>query len=418
MHSMLFLTSIAAFAFTLPPLVQDPEWPDFRGPLWNGHALEANLPLEWSEDKNVSWKTAVPGMGWSSPVVGGGRVWFTTADEDGATMSVLALDLESGAIVIERVLIENDEPEKRNALNSYASPSCVIGDGRVYVHFGSYGTFCVDAKSGETLWSRRDMECDHMEGPGSSPVLWSDKLIVNADGGDQQYVIALDAKTGKTKWKTERSVDHGDRKPDMRKAYSTPIIIELAGKERLFSSGAEATFAYDPKNGKEVWSVRHSGFSMSSRPVSDGEVVYLNTGFMKPNWLAVRVSGRGDVTSKNVLWTYTRGVPTIPSPLLVGDRLYYTSNGGVVTCLDVDKGEDVWRERIDGEHCASPIYASGRLYFFDREGRSVVLGVGDKFVVLGRNQLDAGFMASPAVVGDALVLRTKTHVYRVEEVGG
>ena len=301
------LLSLVLVSATLaaPPQL---DWPDFRGPNRDGHApVSANVPLEWSEKKNVAWKTELPGEGWSTPIVGGGRIWVTAATEEGRKMHVLALDASSGEIVHEVLLFENEEPEPKNKLNSFASPSCVLDESRVYAHFGSYGTASLDVETGEVLWKRRDVNCDHMQGPGSSPVLWKDRLIINADGGDVQYVIALDSETGETAWKTDRSFDFSELEPDLRKAYSTPVLVEVGGKPRLISSGAQATVAYDPKTGEELWSVRHKGFSMSSRPVTDGKVVYLNTGFMKPNLLAVDLDGRGDVTDENIRWSYRGG---------------------------------------------------------------------------------------------------------------
>lgn len=390
-------------------------WPDFRGPRRDGHAPSARVPLEWSEKKNVRWKTPIRGQGWSSPVVESDKIWLTSATSKGHEMFVLALDLASGEEILARTLFHNEEPEPKNALNSYASPSPVIDEGRVYVHFGTYGTACLSTASGATIWQRRDIRCDHMEGPGSSPVLVGDLLIFNVDGGDVQYVIALDKETGKTKWKTERSENLQQFVPDRRKAYSTPIVLEVDGEQRLISSGARATVAYDPVSGKELWKLRHEGFSMSSRPIAGSGLLFLNTGFMRPRLLAVRPDGEGDVTDDNVVWTCHRNVPTIPSPLHVGGRLYMVSDNGILTCLAAKTGKRLWRERLDGPHCASPVYAAGRIYFFDRDGRTVVVAPGPEYRELAVNELDDGFMASPAVVGNAFILRTRTHLYRIEE---
>jgi outer membrane protein assembly factor BamB len=391
-----------------------PTWPEYRGPTRDGHAPRAEIPLRWGEKDNVRWKTPIRGSGWSSPVVVDGRIWLTSATEDGREMFAVAVDAESGEIAHDRRVFSVEAPESKNRLNSYASPSPTVEAGRVYVHFGTYGTACLDADSGKTLWERRDVHCDHMEGPGASPILLDDLLVVNMDGGDVQYVIALDKVTGETRWKAERSEALDKLVPDMRKAYSTPIVIEVDGARRLISSGAGATVAYDPKSGRELWKVRHGGFSMSSRPVVSGDMLVLNTGYMRARLVAVRTGGAGDVTDSNVVWTYRRGVPNMSSPLLVGERLYMVSDQGIASCIDISGGERIWQQRIEGQHCASPLYAAGRIYFFDREGRSVVIAPGDEYRELAINQLDDGCMASPAVVGDALVLRTKTHLYRIE----
>lgn len=397
-----------------PAAAETPTWPDYRGPTRDGQAPAANVPLEWSESHNVRWKTAVHGVGWSSPVVADGTAWMTTASEDGSRMSVVAVDVENGDVVHDAVMFQVEAPEHKNALNSYASPSPAIEAGWVYVHFGTYGTACLDASTGAIRWVRRDLHCDHMEGPGSSPLLWGDQLILHMDGGDVQYVVALDKETGETRWKTDRTVKLGHLPPDLRKAYSTPIVVDADGRDQLISPGAQAAVAYDLATGEELWTVRYKGFSMSSRPLVHEGHVLLNTGFMKAQLWAVRLGGEGDVTDSHVAWRHRGNVPQMSSPVIVDGRLYMVDDSGVASCVDAKTGDRIWRERIGGQHCASPVVAGGRLYFFDREGKTVVLAPGPEFDVLAENKLDAGFMASPAVVGDALLLRTKTHLYRVE----
>lgn len=399
--------AVAGFA------AQGADWPDFRGPTWDGHAAGATAPLRWSEAENVKWKIAVHGRGWSTPVVDGGRAWLTTATETGEELSVLCIDVESGEVLRDFVLFEVAEPEHRNAVNSYASPSPVLDADRVYVHFGTVGTACLDARTGETLWLRRDLQCDHMEGPGSSPFLVDDLLVLNIDGGDVQYVVALAASTGETVWRRERSVDLGDFLPDMRKAYSTPIAITIDGEDQLVSTGAQATFGYEPRTGKELWTVRHPGFSMASRPVFAADTLYLNTGFMRAQLWAVRPDGEGVFSGEHVLWKHRRGVPTMSSPLLAGDWIFFVSDGGIASCLDVATGAERWRERLGAEHCASPILAGGRIYFCDREGRTTVVAPSPEYEVLAVNELDEGMMASPVVVDGDFILRTRTSLYRI-----
>jgi len=397
-----------------PPPRSDSVWPDYRGPRADGVALDADLPLEWGEDRNVRWKTEVHGRGWSSPVVHASEAWMTTATPEGHELSVVCVDLEDGAVLHDLLLLEVEEPEFRNALNSYASPSPVIEEGRVYVHFGTYGTACLDTESGETLWERKDLHCSHLMGPGSSPVLGGDLLFLQLDGADVQYVAALDKRTGETVWKKDRSTDFTGVVPDMQKAYGTPLLAEAGGRPQLLSSGAQASFGYAPDTGEELWTVRHKGFSMSARPLFGGGLVVFNTGFGKARLVAVRLGGEGDVTDSHVAWEYSKNVPTMASGVLVDDLVFMVDDGGIATCLELETGARLWRERIGGQYSASPLYAKGRLYFFDREGTSVVLKAGRKFEVLASNELDSGFMASPAVVGDAMLLRTKTHLYRVE----
>ncbi len=395
-------------------VAQEPLWEDFRGPSRQGHT-GATLPLHWSEERNVRWKTPLPGEGWSSPVIAGDRAWMTTATDGGRALWALAVDLQDGALAVERQVFTIDDPEPKNALNSYASPSPVTDGARVFLHFGTYGTACLDGDSGEVVWQRRDLHCDHMEGPGSSPALIAGRLVLHMDGGDVQYVVALDPATGETLWRRDRSVDFGSLPPDLRKAYSTPLGITVGDELRVISSGARATVAYDPETGEELWKVQHPGFSMSSRPITGDGLLFLNTGFMRPELWAVRPEGQGDVTEANVVWRARRSVPTMPSPVFVDGRIFQVSDSGIASCVDAETGERLWYQRLGAPHCASLLAAPGRVYYFDRDGGAVVIEPADEYVELARNTLDAGCMASPAVHDSALLVRTKTHLYRIEE---
>ncbi len=395
---------------------QTARWTDFRGPTRDGRAPPGAAPLKWSEEENVRWKVPVEGVGWSSPVVWDRQIWLTTAGPKGREMMAMAFDTETGKVIHRRVLVKVDKPAPKHAQNSYASPTPAIQAGRAYVHFGSYGTFCLDTKSGQTIWERRDLECDHVTGPGSSPILHDGLLVFHMDGADVQYVVALDAKTGETRWKTDRSLDLSKLPRDTRRSFSTPIVMTVDDQPTLISTGAQGTFAYDPASGKELWRIRHKGFSNVSRPIAAGDVVYLNTGFARPQLLAIRPGPAGDITGTDTqLWAYARSVPTIPSPLHLDGRLYLVSEGGVASCLDAGAGTLVWKQRLRGEHSASLLHANGRIYAFDREGRTVVFAPGDTYQELAVNELEGGFMASPAVAHGALFLRTRTHLYRVQE---
>ncbi len=399
-------------------------WTQFRGPTGDGHVASTRLPLRWSEDENVKWKVAIHGRAWSSPVVSGGKVWLTTATEDGTELSVLRVDSESGAIAFDRKMFFVEEPQFAHKFNSYASPTPVIEGDRVYVTFGSAGTACLDADTGRTWWARRDLPCDHWRGAGSSPILWKNLFILHYDGADHQYVVALDKETGRTVWRTERSVDFKDldssgqimMEGDFRKGYSTPTIIDLAGRPALLSLGSRAIYLYDPATGREFWHVTnyncHSG---TCRPLYHRGVAYVAWGFPRGELSALKVAEGGRASLPRESWKLARNVPSKPSPVIVGDLLFMVDDGGVGTCLDVDTGAEIWRRRIQGNHSASPIVSGDRVYFFNEEGETLVLLASREFTALARNQLDSGFMASPAVEGDALILRTKTHLYRIEE---
>jgi len=405
----------------LAPVGED--WPEFRGPTGDGHSPATGLPLTWSETKNVRWKTPIHGRAWSTPVVWGDQVWLTTATEDGRAMFVLCVNRETGRVLLDRRLFTNARPEPLgNDVNSYGSPSPAIEEGRVYVHFGSYGTACLDTRTFQTLWQRRDLPCRHYRGPSSSVVLFEDLVILTLDGVDVQYTVALDKKTGRTVWKTPRTTDWNDLdaegRPtadgDFRKAHSTPLITTVNGQPQMLSVGAKAGYAYDPRTGKEIWKVRYGGFSNSIRPVVGHGLAFLSTGYSRADLWAVRMDGRGDVTDTHVVWKYSRNVPAKPSPLLVGDLLYLVGDSGIVTCLEAKTGREVWKERVGGNYSASPVYADGRLYLFSEEGKTTVLKPGRAFEPLVVNQLNGGFMASAAIAGRAFYLRTKTHLYRIE----
>lgn len=419
MARMTTLLLALPLALAAPEGAAATDWPQYRGPSHDGSAPDAEPPLTWSEEENVAWKTPVAGRGWSTPVVLEGRIWLTTATPDGKELSVLSFDVETGKPLVDRVVRRVAEPEPVNRLNSYASPSPVLAPGRVFVHFGTYGTLCLDAKTGETIWERTDLNCDHMEGPGSSPFLHGERLYVHLDGGDIQYLVALDPKSGETLWRTERSMDLTHLTPDLRKAYSTPLIAEVetedGTREELLSTAAGATYGYDPATGEELWRVEHPGFSMSSRPILVGDRVIITTGFMRPELRAIRYGGEGDMTEDATLWINRKSAPTMPSPVVVDGILFQVSDNGMASAVDVESGETLWRERLGAQHCASLLSVGEFVYSFGRDGRTTVFVAGPEFEQVSEARLDAGFMASAAVVGDALILRTETHLYRIEE---
>lgn len=407
--------SVAFLALTGETLFADePSWPQFHGPNADSIVADADVPLTWSEDENIAWKTAIHDFGWSSPVILGDQIWCTTANETGTEMSVICIDRESGDIVHDILLFNDQEPTDTLLTNSFASPTPCVEEGRVYVHFGTYGTACLDSETGETIWERRDLNCEHLRGPGSSPLLDGDLLYLPFDGADVQYVIALDKNTGETIWKTDRSTDFGDMDGDLRKAYDTPLMIEVNGRRQLVCIGAQAAFAYDPADGSEIWRVLYRGYSNAARPVFDGTRVYISTGFGKASLMAVRPEGQGDVTETHVDWVVPRGIPLKPTPLALDGRLYCCGDDGIFSCLDAETGEAIWQKRLKDKFSATPLIIGDRVYCMGERGTTFVLQTGDEGVILAENVLDEGCMASPAVVGDELYVRTRTHLYRIE----
>jgi outer membrane protein assembly factor BamB len=392
------------------------EWPGFRGPAGDGHADTARLPIEWSASQNVTWQTPIHGLAWSSPVVSGNDVWLTTATEEGKELSVLCLDLTSGQVRIDRKVFDVQNPPDIRKYNTYASPTPVIHGGRLYASWGSAGLACLDTETGETLWERRDLPCDHYRGAGSSPIIHNGKLYLHYDGYDFQYVVALDIATGATIWRTDRPRNFHTDNGDIKKAFATPLVINVGGREQLISPTSKGTFSYDPETGDEIWRINYAGFSTAARPLFAHGLVYLSAGFPRSEIIAVRPDGQGDVTDSHIGWSEKKLMPSKPSPLLVGDLMFtICDDGGVATCLDAHTGEKLWQERIGGNYSASPIYADGQVYFFCEDGRTTVIRAARELELLAENQLGAGVLASPAVVGDSLLLRTSSHLYRLDD---
>lgn len=412
---MRVLTSILALALlaALAPAAEN--WPQFRGPHDNGHADATDLALTWSETENVAWKTAIHDRGWSSPVLWGDQVWVTTATEDGTRLFAVCVDRQTGTVVHDVKVFDVKSPQHIAAINSYASPTPAIEAGRVYVHYGTYGTACLDTATGKVLWARDDLNCDHHEGPGASPILVGNLLVFDVDGCDVQYVVALDKATGRTAWKTNRSVDYSKVHKFCRKAFCTPIVIEADGRPQLVSLGSKAMMAYDPATGEELWKLPYRGWSVTPRPLFGHGLLYIIMDYDNPELWAVRPGGRGDLPESAVTWKIAKAMPQKPSLLLVEDLLYLVNDKGVVQCIEAKTGQAVWKQPLGGEFAASPLFADGRLYFFSQSAGGTVMATGREPNILATSRLDGRLMASPAAVGHALFIRTDTHLYRIEK---
>ena len=382
-------------------------WPQFRGPDGTGHSDARNLPLQWSESQNIRWKTPVTGRGWSSPVVANGRVWLTTSVErqGRASLRVLAYDVQSGKEVVNAEVFSLPNAVLKNEKNSLASPTPILEGERVYVHFGADGTAALST-DGKIVW-KITLPYDSMHGNGGSPTLYRDLLIVNCDGSDDAYVVALDKNTGKIRWKTQR------RRP-FDQSYTTPLVIQVDGRDQVVSIGAYRAAAYDPQTGREIWRVSYGdGFSNVPRPVFSHGLVFIGTGFQEPSMLAVRPTGTGDVTNTHVAYTIERGAPFTPSPLIVGDEFYMVSDIGVASCLDVKTGKIHWQQRVPGNYSASPVFADNRIYFLSEEGVATVIAPGKEFRRLAVNTLDGTTFASIAVSQGTFFIRSDSHLYRI-----
>jgi outer membrane protein assembly factor BamB len=410
-------------------------WPEWRGVSGQGVSKAKELPAEWSETKGIKWKAVLRGRGWSTPVVEGDQIWVTTAIENAASaeqaekrlkentgdqpvtvlesvsLRAICVSLESGEILQDVELLNVKEPQWVHQLNSYASPSPIVKEGRLYAHFGSFGSACLDTRSGSVLWRNEELHVQHENGPGSTPVLWKDRLMVHFDGSDVQFIVALSTETGKVLWRSERSGEM-DPRPQQKKAYGTPLLVETASGPVVVSGAADWVYGYAPDSGKELWKVPYGelGFSMSVRPVADAERIYISTSFGKSQVIALKYSG---LTEPEVLWRNNKNAPKMCSPVLAGGLLYYVDDGGILSCVDALTGEAVYRERLSGKFSASLLLADGRLWVCSREGVTFVVAPGREFKLLAQNSLEGQIMASPIALDGALFIRTDKALYRL-----
>ncbi len=409
--TLLLCTSFAAAA----------DWSEFRGPEKQGQASAVGLPAEWSPNfnKNVLWKAALPGIGWSSPVVIGDRIYLTTAVPVGGqekpvvdrSLRALCVSATDGKVIWDKEVFTQVAATSPNIhrKNSHASPTAIFENDRLFVHFGHQGTACLNAKDGSIVWSTREFAYQPVHGAGGSPVIEGDLLIFNADAQSDPVVIALDKVTGKQRWKFARVSD-----ASRKFSFCTPLVIEVNGKRQLITPGSGVVNALDPATGAEIWKVRYDqGYSVVPRPVSAHGMVFIATGYDKPTVLAIRVDGSGDVTDTHVVWKLEKYAPHNPSMVVVGDELYLVADNGILSCLNAKTGAAYYQERCTGPISASILSADGKLYLQDEKGLGVVVKPGKTFTVLAKNDLAERSLASYGVVGDDLLIRTEQHLWRV-----
>ena len=425
------IAALAGVAVRDTPAAERLSWPEKSGPTADGRvdpADTAGIPTEWdgATGKNIAWSTPLEGEGHSTPVIGSGRLWFTAATTDGKSQFVYCVEAATGKVLHHKRVFENPEPEPLgNGVNTYASPSCVLESDAVYVHFGTYGTARLNPETAEVVWQRRDINCRHYRGPGSSPVVYENLLILTLDGIDKQYTTALDKRTGKTVWLTPRSTNYGDLdqngKPrgdgDLRKAYGTPCVTLVDGKPQLISVGSKAAFGYDVFTGKEIWTLEHENFNASARPLFLPGLAILNTGSERAHVTALKLDGTtlGNITKTHVVWQRKKANAALSAPVLVGERLFFVTNQGVAYAVDARSGEELWAHRIGGSFTASPIVAGDRVYFCDEKGTTTVVRASAEYEELAANVLADGMRASPAAAGGALFIRTFDRLYKLAE---
>jgi outer membrane protein assembly factor BamB len=393
------------------------DWPEFRGPLGNGHATSSQLPVRWSKTENVAWKQPIAGEGWSSPVIGHGKIYVTVAipsDNNAGkdySLRLRSFDLETGKPELDLPIFDEKGESSPNIhrKNSHASPTPLIHGDRIYVHFGHQGTACVNAK-GKLLWQNRSLAYPPVHGAGGSPVLVGDRLIFSCDGGSDPFVVALDASTGKVAWKFNRKSDAAKKF-----SFSTPVVITVNNQQQVISPGSDVVNALDPVSGDELWRAHYDGYSVIPKPVVGHGLIFVCTGYEKPSLVAIRMGGSGDVTESNIAWRVDKGIPHTPSILLVDEHLYMVSDGGVASCFEAKTGKSIWQNRIGGDFSASPLFANGLIYFQSEDGTTTVIKASPTYEVVATNKLDERTFASFAVSGNKLILRSESNLYCLEE---
>jgi outer membrane protein assembly factor BamB len=400
---------------------QQENWTHFRGSDLSGVASVENVPVTWNEESNIIWKTAIHGKGWSSPVVFGDQVWVTTATADGKELSAISLDFNTGEIIFDIKVFSFDTSIRKHSINSFSSPTPAIEDGFVYVHYGSLGTACINTKDGTILWTRSDLKCDHVQGPGSSALLYKNLLILHYEGVDVRFIVGLDKRTGETVWETHRQPEPYEVIPRIgTKAYVTPLPINVNGRDLIISNGSAIINAYDPSTGEEVWSIVRGAESTVSMPFQENGTIYFETGFMVDEernrfseLMAVNPAGSGDIKATNVLWATPVSPLPLATPVIKNGLIYTVDANRTMKCYDASNGEELWSHRLKDQFNSSPIYANGHIYFSSTRGETLVIKAGRELDIVAENRLDGEIWATPAFLRNSIIMRTDSHLYRI-----
>ena len=409
---ILLLTTVASCLI----IEANEQWSQFRGHYGNGIIKSTSAPINWSENTNIDWKTPIHDRGWSSPVIWNDQIWMTTATKDGNKMYAICVNKLSGKIEHDIHVFDVKSPQAITNENTYASPTPVVEEGRVYVHFGTYGTACISTKDGQILWKRRDLNCDHEigAGPASSPFIYNNFLIFNVDGRDVQYVIALNKKTGETAWKTNRSVDFSGVQVNQRKAYGTPFIIPRGNSNQMVSIGAKGVYSYDPENGKELWKAEHRGWSIAPRPVYGEGLVFTMIDRDRPEMWAINPNGSGDITETHIEWKETKRMPPRASPIIIKGLLFVVDRNGYISCIEAKTGKSIWQKRMKGRFSASPILANNLIYFFNEDTVCTIIKPTRELEIVAENKLSSDkLMATPAFDENSIYIRTEKNLTRI-----
>lgn len=331
---------------------QEKNWTHFRGSNLNGMAVSENIPLKW-DDSVIKWKTEIHDNGYSSPVVYDNQIWVTTATPDGKKLYAVCIDYQTGKIINDILVFTPEVVEGKHSLNTYASPTPCVEEGFVYVHYGSMGTACITTSNGSIVWKRTDLKCKHVQGPASSPIIYKNMLILHFEGTDVRFIVALNKANGETIWRTDRPAEPYEKMTQIgRKAYITPIIINVKGHDMLISDGSAVCIAYDPNTGKEIWRVVDGAESTIAMPFTENGIVYWYTGFAVAgdgtkytDMLAVNPDGTGDITATNIIWKKQDALSRNHSlsPVIKDGLIYTVNTFNTLMCIDAATGEELGR---------------------------------------------------------------------------
>jgi outer membrane protein assembly factor BamB len=412
MRTILFLLMISGMARA--------EWPQFRGPTGDGHATAKGVPTEWSATQNVAWRVEIPGQGWSSPVLAKGRVYLTTAvvadgkDADDAkadrSLRALCLEAATGKTLWNVEVFPQDgatAPGSIHSKNGHASPTPIVTDDALYVHFGHQGTAALDL-DGKIRWQNRTLTYDPQHGGGASPILVDGMLIFSCDARTEPFIAALKARDGALGWKFPRPTN-----ANRKFAFATSTAITVGGKTQIISPGADLVNALEPTTGKEIWHARFEGYSIVPKPVYGSGLVFISSSFDSPEVLAIDPTGTGDVTDTHVKWIETKYAPKTPSMIHADGLLYLVADSGAVACREAQSGALVWESKRTLKDCsASPILCDNKLYVLDEHGTCAVYATGREEKIIATNMLPGQrTLASMAVADGVIFLRTETSLF-------
>lgn len=418
---LFFLVVFSLLSFSAFYKTSEKNWTHFRGSKLDGIANVEFCPVKWTSDSNIVWKTKIHGRGWSSTVVYEDQIWMTTATDDGKEMYAVCVDFNSGEILFDIKLFAPDSIFRKHDINSFATPSPCIEKNRVYTHFGKYGTACLDTNDGSIVWQRTDLNCLHIQGPGSSPIIYKDLLILHVEGTDRQLITALNKSSGETFWETERPQDiYQELKPIGRKAYITPIVMDVNGRSMLISNGSAMCAAYDPDTGKEIWRIIRGEDSTIAMPFSEDGTVYFHTGFTTDEnrnryaeLMAVNPDGKGDIEASNLKWSIQTPILQLSTPVIKDGLIYNIDTKNNMMCLEAGSGKTLWSKRLKGKYNSSPVYAAGNIYFSSTNGLTTVVKEGRELNIIAENKLDGEIWTTPAIIRNSLIIRTSKYLYKI-----